>query len=512
MSADIIARAQAQRVRRDAELGKLVPTLAEAPAAIADPFTGAIISVNVATSLPAAGSFRMIRWVAPRTTNLVGLIGGVTAAAGNIEGAVFDEHLKLLGSTGSIPCPTGSSTPQTILQLAAIPVVAGRSYWLAFGGTDTTTLRIQHRTVANINVRHLTAGINVFPAPARIQPRAQGWAVGTSLAISLTPMLEPALTAKITPDLTMSIGEVLGRDGTRIFARTGGGALTISDDLGATWTTVWTPTGETVQAVAAAGDYLFVGTRIGSLSDGSLYRFPRNGPYTTPTTVYANHGGYSVPWNLVAYDDGLVMVGSYGTPNAVAVTIRRSADFGATWTTPLNLGPGNNTESAHVHTVFRHPTVPTKVYANVGDAGLESGVYVSSDSGATFTRIPAFGDIRLTPALASGNGVLWGSDQVIHGGNLFYQASDDSYLEPRSMFDAPWHGDVYAMHRDSSGRVWYFTRGEGIHSFRRSAIFMTPDDGLTTYLAYDFGFASQTGLAMFTVGGFLFFGTRRFSL
>lgn len=483
------------------------------PGAIADPFAGSLTAIATNTSIP-ANSFRMIRWVAPRTTNLVGLIAGVTsAAAGNIEGAVFDEHLKLLGSTGSIPCPAGSTTPQTILQLAAIPVKVGRSYWLALGATDDVTARFQHRTVANLNLRHMTATLPVYPAPARIQPKGQAWAVGTSLAISLTPMLEPMLTAKVVPDLTMGTGVVLGADGTRIFAQTGGGALAISDDLGATFTTVWTPTGETVQAVAVAGNYLFVGTRIGTTQNGSLYRFPRTGPYTTPTVVYANHGGYALPWNLAAYDDGLVMVGAYGSP-AVSISVRRSADFGATWTTPfvLPIAPATTTTASHVHTVFRHPDTPTKVYINVGDSGVDAGNWVSTDTGVTFTRMAAFGDIRLTPAIASGSGVLWASDQVVHGGNLFFQAADDSYLEPRSMFDAPWHGDVYAMHRDSSGRVWYFTRGEGIHNFRRSAIFVTPDDGLTTYLAYDFGFASQSGLAMFTAGNYLFFANRRFPL
>ena len=439
---------------------------------------------------------------------MVGASLRINTASGNIEISVYSEELEKLGGTGVITCPS-TSDGRVIQFTAAIDVTVGKNYWILCSASDTT-IRLGCSEIGLHGFRSVTATLtNAQPAPARINPLPDVMGMGTRLVFSVGLFLEPPLVKKAATDTTIAamddIYEYDPANG-RIFGRAAN-AFVWSEDLGDTVQTGATFAGETIGAQRVAGNYLFVATTVNADNTGKIRRVARTGPYAAEnfTLVLDAQEGSCLPWNLKAYSDGTVFAGNYTAAGAAQVRVRRSTDWGDTWATVLDLGASDG-NLEHVHSVMRDPTDTDVVYCNVGDAGALSGVYVSADGGATFTRNATFGEIRLTEVVPIDAGALWASDAWQKGGNLFVQDRANTYLAPRSLIDVPWHGDVYAMSKDDDGVIWYMVRGAGQVSSRRSAIFASPDDGVTSYLVHDLGSALNDALAVFRIGTKLFLG------
>jgi hypothetical protein len=493
------------------------PVGADSPSGLTDPMVVGISAVNVTIAVPSNNAGRMVRWTAPRTTRVVGFICRVANQSGNIEASILSDRMVKLGGTGPIACPSASSNRYLTFP-SGVQVEAGRSYWLLLAA-DTTVASFGGFSGYLYGGRPLVSQVTgVYPTPARINPEAQGVNTHSGTAgFQLVPVTEPARVRRVASDLTVNMGEIIGCDRTssRIFGRVGSATLAWSDDAGATVTTGAAFTGETVRAVAAAGSYLFVATQVNADSTGRIRRAPRNGPYGASdfTLVLDNQEGYCVPWCFVAYDDGVVFAGNYTAPNAAEVRMRRSTDWGATWSVVLDLGPGGvGTNAQHIHSVMRDPVVTSRVYCNVGDHPPDGGVYMSDDGGASFTREPSFGAIRLTPLVPYDGGAVWGSDQFGRGANLFFQDPVANTLEPRGIVDSPWIGDVYGMDIDDRDWVWLFNRGTGTNGNQRATILMTPDGGDTMYLIADLGAVINPALTLLRVDDYLFHGNLRYDV
>jgi hypothetical protein len=462
-------------------------------------------------TMGAANGGRLQRWVAPRTTKIVGVQMRCATASGNIEVAIYDEHMTKLGGSGSIACPAAGSAIN--VQFATgVAITAGKTYLLFISADNNVAAfgaMLSYLMAGRPIAGTLTSG--AFPAPAVIYPRATGFSWASTQAIVMAPLLMPPTTAELAATTLPTVGEVVGFDDTsgRLFGRSGGGSgLFVSDNNGDSWTNPVSWAGEIIGAVVAEGAYLFVATRVPATSTGRIRRCARAGPYAAGdfTLVLDNQEGYCLPWNLVVGADGIIFAANYWAPSAGQVRIRKSTNWGATWTVVLDLGPGIDGESNHVHGIIRDGT---NVYANIGDGGTETGLYESSDTGDSFTRTAAYGDLRLIPPVKVDAGILWGSDHWYVGGNLFLHDPIADTLKPRSIMDAPWWNDVYAIHKDDEGLVWYLTFGSSQTSSKRAGLFVSPDDGLTSYLVVDLGWSFTSSWGLFRKDDYVFYTNKR---
>jgi hypothetical protein len=469
------------------------------------------------------------RWVPSRDTSFYGVTVNITASAGNVCISLYDENLNRLATSGSVASP-GTGLHMLHLPAGGVAVREGKTYWIDLAANDTATLRFAAWTqttnvIGTRSVAYQRGASGSFPAPAQLLPLAHGVSIGTpGSGVALTPVTDPPRTAKpVTAPFTMGVGvggQVLARDPStgRLFAGTAGNALAYSDDNGTTWTTTTFSDGFAISAITVVGSSLLIATDTKATpAVGAIYKGSLAGPYTNagfPATLTGQEGACR-PWNLVAYSDGTVFAGNYDSNGngSSQVRIRRSTDSGSTWSIVMDLGPADGS-LRHVHSVARHPDSTSLVVANIGDSGAVSGVYKSTDGGATFARVATFGAMRLTPVIPlSDGGFLWLSDQYRMGGNLHYMDGAATKLQPRSHYDAPWNGDGYAMTltKDSAGRLYYACWYTNT-TYTRTALFVTADEGDTSYLVADRGGAPGYGTALTRAAGYLFYENQRYDV
>lgn len=465
---------------------------------------------------------RYRRWIAPRDGYVYGLAFKVSVSSGNSDFGIYDEELTLLASSGGGATPAVSNTQTVHFAAGGVAVEAGRVYWLAWSCSNTTGALggWSDDLVATFEMTSRSGSL-MYPLPSRVNVLVNGWTpFGETTGVSLVPLMDPPLTAYAPAGELMSgVYEVFAVDSDgRLYGATSGGALCYSDDDGDSWTsTTFNPTGD-ISAMCVVGDYLLVGADNAGV--GGVYRALLSSGLATGdfTQVVTSQEGAARNWNLKGYPDGVVFVGNYYSSGngADQVRVRKSTDFGETWSTVMDLGASDGS-LRHVHSVVRlYDTDPTRVYVNVGDSGSLSGVYKSTNTGASFARVSTFGAIRLTPAEETSDGkVLWASDHYRRGGNLFIMDAGGTYLQPRSLMDAPWYGDIYAMTKDSDGVMWYvprYTNYSSTDSLSRTCIFATPDDGVSSFLVVDLGQNAGYGTAITRSGNYLFFEQTRYDV
>lgn len=235
----------------------------------------------------------------------------------------------------------------------------------------------------DLQVGHKVRVTGQSAAQWRLAQNAHQWVVTTNLAGNVAP--GATWTARepdpASPNLKWS-GTASSASGNRIAVVANPGGLYLSADGGATWTRSSAPSANWNQVVMSAD-----GAWLAAVADGLLYTSADYGQ----TWTARNGNPYLTSVHMA--DDGqrIVAVGS----GQIHVSVNNGASF-----TPLTTAPNAGWLAVAGSSTGNRLLAVASIYS--GDANT-AGVYVSTDSGATWTR-------RLTPAnwafaAASGDGM-----------------------------------------------------------------------------------------------------------
>lgn len=156
--------------------------------------------------------------------------------------------------------------------------------------------------------------------------------------------------------------------------------------------------------------------------------------------------------------------GNYNGSNPGEAHVWRSANNGDTWVEVFNVPTAR-----HVHAIYVDPDDATHVFVMCGDAAFAGfGLYYSSDSGATFTRIASntYGiNMRKVPESPGYPArLMCEGDQAnvwLTGFDLRLLSSGGDLITAVPAAGGEWSGTSRAIHLTSEGNLFFFSTSEG---------------------------------------------------
>lgn len=321
---------------------------------------------------------------------------------------------ETIPSPAPAPSPIASPPPPPPAPAAGPVAVTGTSQQAApnisysVTSTSTQTVVITLPANENLQVGDKVTVTGQSAANWRLAQNARQWVVTTNLPGNVTPgttwterVPDPAM-----PNLKWA-GTAASASGNRVAAIANPGGIYLSSDAGVSWTRSNAPTDNWTQVLMSTD-----GTKLAALGSAVLYTSTDSGQ------TWAAHTGTSEFWmGVYMSDDGQRIVGA-----VMGGSLHISTDGGASF------APIAGTANTDWRTVAGSSdgTRLVAVASLYGGDPANQGVYVSTDSGATWTRRVANGNWTFAAASADGmrmavldqGGHPWVSDD---GGATFTQ-------------------------------------------------------------------------------------------
>ncbi|WP_207717687.1 WD40/YVTN/BNR-like repeat-containing protein [Caenimonas soli] len=274
--------------------------------------------------------------------------------------------------------------------------------------TSTQTVVITLPANADLQVGDKVTVTGQSAASWRLAQNAGQWVVTTNLPGNVAPgaTWTERVPDAASPNLKWA-GTASSASGNRVAAIADPGGIYLSSDAGVTWTRSSAPTDNWTQVLMSAD-----GTKLAALGNTVLHTSSDSGQ------TWTARSGSGLSWmGVYMSDDGQRIVGA-----AVGGTLYASTNGGASFT--LIAGTANTDWRTVAGS--SDGTRLVAVASHYGGDPANQGVYVSTDSGATWTRRLASGNWTFAAASADGmrmavldqGGHPWVSDD---GGATFTQ-------------------------------------------------------------------------------------------
>lgn len=387
----------------------------------------------------------------------------VATQTGTIDVAVYDGTFARTTNSSDVQvAPAGPM--EVALRPAGIQAGLG-SVWVAPSGAAGVA---GSSTLGDL-AGGMTVASNANPLPSSLTG-----VVPSSTVVGIRVLPDDTTPLSVAYSRTVTDYSVFGKIGTRLYARNiTNDKFAYSDDSGATWsdssTTIASVFGVGTTVVEIVGHTTFM---FAVLLDGRLMRANLNA-FSTWTDKSAPAPTGTTGRVGVFVSDGSLRI-YYGNYNAASDTpgayVYRSGSSGDTWASGLSVATAR-----HVHAVAVDPVTSTTVWATVGDASPERGLYKSTDQGVTWAKVSSdtrYGiDIRFAYSMTGapnrviveGDGSA-GSPHMMSFLAALSSATHDAVVYPDTSppdGDGSWAGSARASLVTSEGNLVWASTGEG---------------------------------------------------